>query len=195
MSRINALLVFLWMLPGLLPAQAAQAEPPTQRCPLPGESELGFAATWEGTVFRGDFNRFDALINFDPADLVGSSFDVAIDVTSARTGSRDRDEGMAEPDWFDFAAYPVARYRATDFQTLSDGEFLANGQLELKGVVHPVPVTFSWEEFSDNVKLAGGASIRRLDFGIGQGDWATDEIIGLLVEVEFSLELVACAAP
>lgn len=195
MSRISAVVVLFWMLPGLLPAQAAQAEPPIPRCSLPGKSELGFAATWEGTVFRGKFNEFDALINFDPADLAASSFDVHIDVTSGRTGSRDRDEGMGEPEWFDFMAYPAARYQATDFQDLGDGEFLANGRLELKGMVHPVPVKFSWQQLPEKAVLTGGASISRLDFGIGQGDWATDEIIGLLVEVEFSLELLPCAAP
>jgi polyisoprenoid-binding protein YceI len=185
----------LWILLGLVPAQAAQAESPARRCSLSGQSSLGFSATWEGTVFRGHFSRFDAVIHFDPADLAASSFDVGIDVTTARTGSRERDEGMAEPDWFDFIVYPKARYRATDFQSLGDGQFLANGQLELKGVVHPVPVTFRWQGFPEKVTLDGGASISRLDFGIGQGDWATDEIIGLLVEVEFSLELVPCAAP
>lgn len=195
MSRINATAVLLWILLFLVPAQAAQAEPPARRCSLPGESSLGFSATWEGTVFRGTFNGFDAVINFDPADLAASSFDVHIDVTTARTGSRERDEGMAEPDWFDFIVYPKAHYRATDFQSLGDGEFLANGQLELKGVVHPVPVKFRWQELPGKVALDGGASISRLDFGIGQGDWASDEIIGLLVDVEFSLELVPCVAP
>lgn len=191
MSRISAPLLLLWM---LLPLQAVAADQPSSRCLLPGNSSLGFAATWEGSVFRGVFNRFDVLIKFDPADLAASSFEVRIDVTSARTGSRERDEGMAEPDWFDFAVYPVARYRATDFQSIGGDRFQANGQLELKGVVHPVPVTFSWRELPGKAELAGGASVRRLDFGIGQGDWASDEIIGLLVEVEFSLELVACTA-
>lgn len=192
MSRISATLLLLWM---SLPIQLASADTPSRRCSLPGESTLGFATTWEGTVFRGVFKRFDAVINFDPADLAGSSFEVRIDVTSGRTGSRERDEGMAEPDWFDFAVFPIAHYRATDFQAMGDGQFQANGQLELKGVVHRVPVRFRWQELPGKVTLSGGASISRLDFGIGQGEWASDEIIGLLVDVEFSLELVACAAP
>lgn len=190
MPRVTVMI--LWL---LLPVQAISAETLSRQCSLPGKSTLEFAATWEGTVFKGAFSRFDAFINFDPAELEASSFDVRIDVTSARTGSRERDEGMAEPDWFDFAVYPMARYQATDFQSIGGGRFQANGQLELKGVVHTVPVKFSWRELPGKAELAGGASISRLDFGIGQGDWATDEIIGLLVEVEFGLELVPCAAP
>jgi polyisoprenoid-binding protein YceI len=120
---------------------------------------------------------------------------VRIDVTSARTGSRERDEGMAGSDWFNYADYPVARYTASNFQALEDGYFVADGKLELKGVTRPVPVKFRWEESPDAVKLGGGAGISRLDFGIGQGDWASDDIIGLPVNVFFDLELVECPAP
>jgi polyisoprenoid-binding protein YceI len=102
---------------------------------------------------------------------------------------------MAEPDWFDFKTHPLARYQANEFQALSGGEYLANGRLELKGVTHPVPVKFTWQVLDGKVALNGQASIPRLDFGIGEGDWATDEIIGLLVDVDFKLALSPCAAP
>ena len=195
MKKINILLVLPWLLSAWLPAHAAQAESPARLCSSQSESTLGFAATWEGTVFRGTFGSFDSVIAFDPTDLASSSFDVRIDVTTARTGSRDRDEGMAEPDWFDYKTHPLARYQASDFQNLGGDEYQANGQLELKGAVHPVPVKFTWQVLDGKVLLKGQAGIQRLDFGIGEGDWATDEIIGLLVDVDFNLTLLPCAAP
>ena len=194
MKVVNAPSALLWVLLGLLPCQFAEAAFPVPQCSLPADSALGFAATWEGTVFRGAFKSFDAIIQFDPADLENSRFDVHIDVTSGRTGSRDRDEGMAEPDWFDFSTYPGARYQASRFQSLGDGWFQADGQLELKGVTRSVPVKFNWRERPAGAAMTGGARVSRLDFGVGEGDWASDEIIGLLVEVEFSLELAPCDA-
>lgn len=195
MKMVAALSALLWGLLGLLPFQFAEAAFPVPQCSLPADSSLVFAATWEGTVFRGGFTSFDAIIHFDPADLENSRFDVHIDVTSARTGSRDRDEGMAGPDWFDFGAYPGARYQASRFQSLGDGWFQADGQLELKGVTQSVPVKFNWRELPTGAALMGLASVSRLDFGVGEGDWASDEIIGLLVEVRFTLTLAPCDAP
>src|ERR1700752_5215158 len=65
-------------------------------------SRLGFTAAWEGADFDGVFHRFDAAIAFDPKDLAASRFDVKVDVTSADTQSSDRDEALADPEWFDY---------------------------------------------------------------------------------------------
>jgi polyisoprenoid-binding protein YceI len=160
---------------------------------VPDSSNLSFAATWEDSTFTGRFVHFDADIIFDPNVLPDGRFDVRVDVTSAVTGSRDRDEGMADPDWFDFQRYSEAKYLAKGFESLGDDRYLASGVLKLKGVSRPVPVNFSWEVTPTGALLQGSALVNRLDFGIGEGDWATGDIIGLVVNVTFSLELFTCA--
>jgi len=169
-----------------LPAQAAW-------CVKPDRSKLEFSATWEGTEIGGEFRHFVPHIQFDPADLSSSNFEVDIDVTSAHTGSRDRDQGLAEADWFDFNQFPAARFRTVSFDRLGNSQYVARGQLELKGVKRPVAINFSWKTIAGGALLEGSAKLNRLDFGIGQGEWASDDIIGLAVRVSFDVEVEDCA--
>src|SRR3546814_14805572 len=52
----------------------------------------------------------------------------------------------------------------------------ADGTLELRGVSKPVTLTFTWTPGAAPV-LAGKATVKRLDFGVGGGDWADTDAI------------------
>ncbi len=104
-----------------------------QWCMAGQSSWLGFTAAWEGQSFQGKFGRFEAAIRFDPSDLASAEFLVDIPVASASTGNAERDQGMAEAEWFDYAGFPSARFQATAFRALGDDRYLASGQLRLKG--------------------------------------------------------------
>ena len=69
-----------------------------------------------------------------------------------------------------------ARYTASGFRKLADGQYAADGTLELRGVRKPVTLTFSWTDGAQPV-LAGKAVVKRLDFGVGGGDWADTDTI------------------
>ena len=153
--------------------------------------KLGFVASWEGSEFEGLFHRFDAAIVFDPADLAGSHFDVKVDVTSADTQSSDRDEGMADPEWFDFAHYPQATFVTSSIAALADGHYEAKGTLTIKGVSREVSFPFTWKEQNGAAELAGETVLVRTDFHIGEGEWAEDESIGMKVRVLANLKLDA----
>jgi polyisoprenoid-binding protein YceI len=101
---------------------------------IPDRSKLEFTAAWEDTSFEGIFNRFQTDIRFDPNDLERSSFHVTVDVSSADTNSRDRDEGMADADWFDYRNFPIATFQANRFHPLGKDRFEAEGRLTLKGI-------------------------------------------------------------
>lgn len=163
-----------------------------QWCSLPEPGQLGFVFTWEGTPVQGRYRNFSLRYDFDPAQPASAQLDVQIRVPSATTGSRDRDEGMADLDWFDFANHPIARYRAQGAQALSGGDYRVIGELVLKGISQEVPVVFNWNPSASRVRMTGGATVNRLDFGIGAGEWADPELIGLTVRVEFDVELVPC---
>jgi polyisoprenoid-binding protein YceI len=162
-------------------------------CSQPEPGQLGFVFTWEGTPIQGRYRNFSLRYDFDPAKPASAQLDVQIQVPSGTTGSRDRDEGMAGVDWFDFANHPLARYRAQGAEPLSGGDFRMIGELVLKGISQEVAVDFSWNPTPAGVRMAGGASVNRLDFGVGEGDWADPELIGLTVRVEFDVELTPCA--
>jgi polyisoprenoid-binding protein YceI len=157
-------------------------------------SRLTFTASFEGEPFTGRFEKFDAAIRFDPANLAESRFDVRIPLASARTDNDERDEALHGPDFFNATGQPVARYEATHFVKLKDGRYRADGTLTLRGITKPVPLVFSLTA-GPNPILVGEAAVDRLAFGVGKGDFADVELIPSKVTVNTRLVLSTVAPP
>lgn len=155
-------------------------------------STLVFATKYDGEVFTGSFPAFTTTLRFDPANLATSRLDVAIPLAGTKTGNDDRDGTLRGADFFDVAKFAQARYTATTFRSLGDGRYAAEGVLELHGVRKPVTLSFTWTPGKAPV-LAGKATVKRLDFGVGGGDWADTSLIP--DEVAISTRVVFSSAP
>jgi polyisoprenoid-binding protein YceI len=152
-------------------------------------STLAFRATQAGAEFEGGFGQFGADIVFDAGDLKGSRFDVRIATASAGTKEQQRDDLLKGPDFFATARYPEARYVATKFRRTAGG-YAADGALTLRGITRPVTVDFTFTPGpAGRATLAGGAAVKRLDFGVGQGEWQSTEWVGNDVKIRFELKL------
>ena len=162
----------------------------------PKSSTLTFSSSYQGETFSGRFGRFDANIAFDPANLGTSRFDVTINLASADTQNSERDDTLKGADFFNVAKMPTAHYMATKFRSLGGNRYAADGTLALRGVTKPVTLNFVWIA-GVIVALTGDASVNRLDFGVGAGEWADTSTIGNAVKVHTSLILnpVPGAAP
>jgi polyisoprenoid-binding protein YceI len=170
----------------LAPATAGAATP--WKVDLP-HSTLTFRATQAGAEFEGGFRLFTADIAFDAGDLAGSRFDVRIVTASAETKEQQRDDILKGADFFATAKYPEARYVATKFRRTATG-YAADGTLTLRGVTRPVAVDFTLTPAAaGQAKLTGGAAVKRLDFGVGQGEWQSTEWVGNDVKIRFELKL------
>ena len=155
----------------------------------PKESKLTFVGTQEGAQFTGVFERFTADIKFDPQDLAGSRFDVKIETASAKTRDDDRDQTLQSDDFFAVKQYPTAHY-VTDHITARGGnKFSATGKLTVRNVTRDVPIEFTFESASGSAWLKGDAQLKRLDFGVGQGDWKDTKEVGDDVKISFVLLL------
>ena len=139
-------------------------------------SVLAFAGTYEGEAFTGRFPGFVTRFSFDPAQLANARLDVTIPLATASTGNSDYDGEMRGSSFFNAAKFPQARYTATRFRALGGNNFVADGTLNLRGVSKPVALTFTWTPGAQPV-LSGKASVNRLDFGVGQGDWAETDLV------------------
>jgi polyisoprenoid-binding protein YceI len=95
---------------------------------------------------------------------------------------------MHGSDVFDVAHFPTAHYVARSFTKTAAG-YSAVGALTLHGVTHDVPLSFQFVPTAGGATLAGTATLKRLDFGVGQGDWKSTEWIADAVKVSFSLTL------
>jgi len=139
-------------------------------------SSLVFASKYEGEVFTGTFPGFDTKLSFDPANLATAKLDVTIPLAGAKSGNADRDSTLQGADFFNVAKFATARYHADKFRALGGNQYAADGVLELRGVSKPVTLTFTWTAGAQPV-LAGKATVKRLDFGVGGGDWTDTKLI------------------
>ncbi len=155
----------------------------------PGPSRLEFTGVQAGAGFKGTFRKFTAAVDFAPDALASSHFDVQIDLSSIDTADKERDQTIRGPDIFDTGHFPTAHYVTSGFTKTATG-YGATGTLTLHGVTKEVPIDFQFvAAAAGGGKLEGTAKLKRLDFGVGQGDWKSTEWVGDEVKVAFSLVL------
>jgi polyisoprenoid-binding protein YceI len=139
-------------------------------------SMLAFAGSYQGQVFTGRFPQFNTRLSFDPAHPEQGSLDVSITLANATTANADYDDQMRGDAFFNVARYPQAHYAAKGFRSLGGNRYATDGTLSLHGISKPVTLQFTWTPGAHPV-LAGKATVKRLDFGIGSGDWADTDLI------------------
>lgn len=152
-------------------------------------STLGFTNTYQSVTYNGAFRQFSAAIAFDPADLAHAKFDVTVDITSLDTQNSERDSTALGADFFDAAKFPKAHFVTTAFRKAANGDIVADGVLTLRGVTKPVALTVKFVPHGNGATLDVTAQLRRLDFGIGTGQWADPAMIGDGVAVHAHLLL------
>ena len=150
-------------------------------------STLAFASEYMGEAFEGRFPRFTAAVSFDPAAPQACRFEVQITLVGADTGVEERDEMLQAAEFFDSARQASATWRASACTALPDGRFEAAGTLTLRGISQPVPLRFRWTAGAAPA-LQGEATVDRLAFGVGTGDWADTELLPAQVRVTTHLK-------
>ena len=184
MMRRSALIIALFA----AAAAARAAGPATSYTADPSASRLEFIGVQAGAEFKGSFRKFTAAVDFAPDALASARFDVQIDLNSLDTMDKDRDKTMRGPDIFDIAHYPTAHYVTRSFTKTAAG-YTAVGALTLHGVTKDVPIDFQFVSTAGQSKIEGTAKLKRLEFGVGQGDYKSTEEVKDEVKVAFSLVL------
>jgi polyisoprenoid-binding protein YceI len=187
MKRL-ALLAALAAAPLALPADALAQAWAVDRA----ASTLAFEGTQGGRPFRGEFRSWDAEIVFDPADPAAGRAEVTVETGSAATGDAQRDAAIPQADWFATSRFPRAVFRAEGFRHLGGDRYEAAGTLTIRDATAPVTLPFVLAIDGGVARVRGETTILRTDFGVGQGQWATGQIVGL--EVKVVVDLVARAA-
>lgn len=179
-TRITALALLLAIAP-------AQAGP---RPLLAAQSRIEFSVKEMGVTVSGQFRRFDADIDFDPAKPAGARVAVTVDIASLTTGDDDADRIALDKPWLDRAGFPKASFVSSAVSAGGGTRYLARGRLTIRGVSREISVPLSAEPQPDGGLLArGGFTVRRADFGIGGGEWNEGGVVADEVPVTFSLRL------
>lgn len=177
---------FVVVIAALATAAPAWAAPPAWVVDH-AASKVGIGSTFDGQAVGGAFRKWDTDIRFDPKDLAHSSASVTIDVGSATTGDADRDAALPDTPWFFAAKYPKATFITHSFKALGGERYEAAGDLTIRGVTKPLTLPFTLVITGDTAKMNGAVSVNRLAFGVGQGEWATTEVIPAAVQVTIAL--------
>lgn len=157
---------------------------------LPATSEISFVSRQMGVPVAGKFTKFDAQIALDPKAPESGRVNLTIDTGSAAFGAPEVDTELPKPVWFDTAKFPQATFRSNSIKALGGGKFEVAGTLAIKGATRDVVVPVQVSRGADDVSTASGSfTIKRLDFKIGDGEWADPSMVANDVQVKFKLAL------
>jgi polyisoprenoid-binding protein YceI len=140
---------------------------------------------------KGEFRKFNALVNSENENFDASSIEVSIDAASIFTNSDDRDNHLKSADFFDAANHPSLVFKGTSLKKIDDEKFELKGQLTIKGVAKEVKLDVEfggvnkdpWGNQKAGFSVSG--KINRTDFGL---NWnAALETGGVLVSEEVKI--------
>jgi len=174
-------------------AHAAAPAAPVKYTLDPAGSMLRFSFEQAGANNNGRFGKYTPDITFSADNLAASKIDTTIDVTSLDTGDKERDDTLKSADLFDVAKYPKARFVSSKITLVGGGRYEAQGKLTIRNVTKDLklPITFQTKEEKGKVVgyMTGRVTIKRLEYGVGQGDWKSTEWVKDDVLITFSLKL------
>jgi polyisoprenoid-binding protein YceI len=164
----------------------------------PAKSTLGFVVTWDREPFRANFRRWNATIDFDPADLQSAKADVAVDIASFVSEDPENDKYRLGPNGLDVRRFAQARFVSKSFREASPGRYEAVADLTIHGVTKEVRLPFALTINGNAAHMTGELTLSRIDFGIGTGstwgiDWSSERTVAHAVKV--TVDLVATRTP
>jgi polyisoprenoid-binding protein YceI len=182
---------------------AAVAHPGTaQAQPKPAQlqaaaSEIAFTTRQMGVPVDGKFTKFTAQVTLDPKKPETGSVAFSIDTGSARFGSAELDAEVPKPTWLNVPKFPQATFQSSAIRAAGPGKFEVAGKLSIKGaardVVVPVQVSQTGSGANLTSTASGSFTLKRLDFKIGEAEWADTSMLGNDVVVKFKLVLAGLA--
>jgi polyisoprenoid-binding protein YceI len=150
--------------------------------------ELRFSGEAEGNRFRGHFREFAVRLCLDDDALETATIEVEVATGSATVGNRQGDQALLDEELFAAERYPRAFWTSTEIN--HEGQrHRAEGELSLRGISASQPVTLELQREADRLKLSGEAVIERLEFEVGQGEFADPDFISPDIALSFELNL------
>lgn len=150
--------------------------------------------------YTARFTKFDAKINFDPADVTKSTVTATIDPTSIETDFEpnekvDFNKELSQSDqWLNAGAHPAITFTSTKVEKTGDTTGKLHGNLTLLGVTKPVVLDVTYngayaeQPFSKQPTLGFSAKgkIKRSDWGFSTYVPAIGDEVEFAIEAEFA---------
>jgi polyisoprenoid-binding protein YceI len=161
---------------------------------VPTQSEVQFVTKQMGVPVDGRFKSFDAQVTLDLNKPETGSVIFSIDMLSASLGVPETDAEMPKPTWFNAAKFPKATFKSSAIKGLGGGKFEVAGKLDIKGTARDVTVPVTITQAGPNSTATGSFVLKRLEYKIGDGEWADTTVVANDVTVKFKLVFTGLGA-
>ena len=182
--------------PGAKPAPKPAANAAVHYEFDPARSTIEFRFRQAGAVATGTFRRFTASLDWPGSGAPAAArLEVGVEVGTLDTKDKDRDDTLRGADLFDVGRFPQARFVATRItpSAATAGGFLAQGTLQIRDrartLALPLTLSLATESGRRVATLRGETTLRRLEYGVGQGEWQSTEWVDDEVVVRWDLRL------
>jgi polyisoprenoid-binding protein YceI len=176
--------------PAPAPTQAQAATSATKYVQAASGSTLSFTFTQLDAASTGQFKSFVTQLVYDEKNPAAGSLDVKVTIGSLDTQDGERDQALKTADLFDAQKFPTATYVAKSLARNASGGLEAVGKLTLRGVSRDLRLPLVLKPSANGLELSGQTAIKRLDFGVGQGEWKSTESVGDEVKIQYKVALV-----
>lgn len=161
---------------------------------LADKSVISFGYKQIGVPLDGKFKKFIAQIDFDPSKPQQAHAKFDIDIASIDAGSSEGDDEVVGKVWFNVKAFPKASFTSTSVKSLGNNHFGLQGKLMIKGKTLPITAPFTFKLDGANAIFDGALNINRLDYAIGEGEWADESTIANQIQIKFHITVAPVAA-
>lgn len=155
-------------------------------------SKLSFEGKWSGEAFRAVFQKWDANIQFDLANLPGSKATVTIDLASVKAEEDDLTSGIKGPMGFAVSMFPQATFVTTSIKSAGGNNYVASGTLTIHGVGKAIQLPFTLIINGNSAHMTGAVTVMRTDYKVGVGssmgmDWGSENPVAHAIQIKVDL--------
>jgi polyisoprenoid-binding protein YceI len=140
----------------------------------------------------GRFDRFEATLDFDPANPAAAHLVVLVETASIDLDLPDFEQELRGPDWFDAGRFPQARFESRGIEITGESTGRVAGDLTLHGASAPVTLDVTFNGAGDSILtgrytlgFAADGTLSRSAFGLGTYAPAVGDEVQLEIHAEF----------
>ena len=156
---------------------------------VPAQSQITFSIKEMGVTVEGRFAKWTVDIAFDPKHPETGKVAFTIATGSTTFGAPETDAEVPKPEWFSVAKFPNATFTSTAIKGTGGGKFDVAGKLSIKGTTKDIVVPIALVQSGPATTATGAFTVKRVDFKIGEGEWADTSQVGNDVQVKFKIAL------
>ena len=151
----------------------------------PAKSAVSATFQQMGVGVDASFRKFNAQVDYDAAKPEKSKASVEIDIPSFDLGDPDYNQEVLKKAWFNAAQFPKASFVSSAIRASAPGKLDVSGKLTIKGKTADVAFPVTVKKTGSTTVLEGKLPIKRLAFGIGEGEWKDTSIVADEVTISF----------